>query len=182
MQRGNFISEKGGAVAPKILLTDTHRWPSSARLAIGLTKAGCHVSAVCPTRGHALLYTRVVQQTFPYSSLRPLESLLVAIEATDPEIIIPCDDRGVQHLHELFARTHSEVTAGSKVAALIERSLGSPESYPIVSSRYDLLKIAREEGDRRAFASNTGVGSNPGCATTLICCCDRSRPAVPFPF
>ncbi len=32
--------------------------------------------------------------------------------------------------------------------ALIEKSLGSPESYPVVSSRYDLLKIAREEGIR----------------------------------
>jgi hypothetical protein len=31
---------------------------------------------------------------------------------------------------------------------LIKRSLGAPESYPIVSSRYDLLKLAREEGIR----------------------------------
>jgi len=31
------------------------------------------------------------------------------------------------------------------MAALIERSLGSPDSHPIVSSRYDLLRIAREE-------------------------------------
>src|SRR5712664_3859510 len=130
MQHGDFTPENRGAAAPKVLLTDTNRWPSPARLAIGLSKVGCRVSAICPTRGHPLLYTRVVQQTFPYSSLRPLESLVAAIEATAPQIIIPCDDRGVQHLHELFRCARSRGTSGSNMAALIERSLGSPESYP----------------------------------------------------
>ena len=148
MQHSDSVLENRGVEAPKVLLTDTNRWPSPARVAIGLSRAGCQVSGVCPTRGHPLLHTRVVQQTFPYSSLRPLESLAAAIEATTPQIIIPCDDRGVQHLHELFARTRSEGATSTKLAALIERSLGSPESHPIVSSRYDLLKIALEEGLR----------------------------------
>jgi len=148
MMPGDSISENGGAIAPRVLLTDTNRWPSPARLAISLSKAGCRVSGVCPTRGHPLLYTHVVQQTFPYSSIRPLESLTAAIGATDPEIIIPCDDRGVEHLHELFAHAQSQGAAGTKVAALVERSLGWPESYPIVSSRYDLLTVALGEGIR----------------------------------
>jgi ATP-grasp domain len=132
----------------KVLLTDTNRWPTPARLAIGLSKAGCHVSGVCPTRGHPLLHTRVVQQTFPYSSLRPLESLVAAIEVAAPQLIIPCNDLAVQHLHELFRCARSRGTSGSNMVALIERSLGSPDSYPIVSSRYNLLRIAREEGVR----------------------------------
>jgi hypothetical protein len=148
MQHGNFIPEKPGAAAPKVLLTDTNRWPTPARLAIGLSKAGCHVSGVCPTRGHPLLHTRVVQQTFPYSSLRPLESLVAAIEVAAPQLIIPCNDLAVQHLHELFRCARSRGTSGSNMVALIERSLGSPDSYPIVSSRYNLLRIAREEGVR----------------------------------
>jgi hypothetical protein len=147
VEHTEFIDGNGAPVAPRVLLTDTNRWPSPARLAIGLSKAGCRVSAVCPT-GHPLLYTRAVQQSFPYSSLRPLESLTTAIDATKPQIIIPCDDRGVQHLHELYECARREGTAGSKMAALIERSLGSPEGYPIVSSRYDLLRIASEEGLR----------------------------------
>jgi hypothetical protein len=89
-----------------------------------------------------------VRRTFPYSGLRPLDSLVAAIEATDPQIIIPCDDRGVEHLHELYARARSLGISGSKMAALIERSLGSPQAYPIVSARYELLSIAREEGLR----------------------------------
>ena len=142
MQGANVIPRNRQALAPRVLMTDTQRWSSAARLAIGLSKAGCQVSAVCPTRGHPLLYTRVIEKTFPYSSLRPIESLIAAIAATNPEIIIPCDDRGVEHLHELFLR------AGDELATLIERSLGSPEGYSAVSSRYGLLRIASEEGLR----------------------------------
>src|SRR5277367_6282886 len=38
--------------------------------------------------------------------------------------------------------------SGVALVGLIERSLGAPESYPIVSSRHDLLRIAVEEGIR----------------------------------
>jgi hypothetical protein len=136
------------ASAPRVLLTDTNRWPTPARLAIGLSKAGFNVSALCMSPGHPLLKTRAVRQTFRYSGRRPLQSLRTAIEATDPQIIVPCDDRGVQHLHQLHAQAHRFGRSGSKLAALIEHSLGSPESYAIVSKRYDLLKLADEEGLR----------------------------------
>jgi hypothetical protein len=147
MQHRDSFPERPRSVAPKILLTDTNRWPSPARLAIVLAQAGCDVSAVCASR-HPLMYTRAVRKTFPYGGLRPLESLTAAIKATEPEIIIPCDDRGVEHLHELFVRARGEGASGSNLAALIERSLGSPESYPMATSRYALLEIAREEGLR----------------------------------
>ena len=124
----------------KVLLTDTDRWPAPTRLAIALADAGCNVFAVCRTPGHPLLKTRAVRRTCPYRGLRPLDSLVAAIDAVQPDLIVPCDDRGVQHLHEL----HAQAPVGS-LAALIERSLGAPESYPVVSSRYQLLRIASEE-------------------------------------
>lgn len=96
--------------------------------------------------GHPLLRTRAVRQVFPYSGLRPLESLLAAIEATQPRIIIPCDDRGVGHLHELHAHARAQGPSGRVLMGLIERSLGPPESYTVVSNRYELLKLAAEEG------------------------------------
>ncbi len=145
----NNLKSKAPAVATtKVLLTDTNRWALAARLAIGLSEAGCQVSAICPMPGHALLKTRAVQRTFRYSGLRPLESLTAAIEAVEPDIIVPSCDRGVEHLHELHARGKSCGVAGRKVAALIERSLGSPASHSTVSSRYELLALAREEGVR----------------------------------
>jgi hypothetical protein len=131
---------------PRVLLTDTNRWALAARLAIDMAKTGVSVSAVCPTRGHPLLKTRSVQRTFSYSGLRPLDSLLAAVRAIEPDVIIPCDDRGVLHLHELHARARG--ASDYATASLIEHSLGSPESYPIVSARYELLRVAQEEGLR----------------------------------
>jgi hypothetical protein len=87
---------------------------------------------------------------FPYGGFRPLDSLVAAINATEPGVIIPCDERTVQHLHELHARACGGKESDRKMAALIERSLGAPESYPIVSTRYHLLNVAREEGLRVA--------------------------------
>jgi hypothetical protein len=146
LERRNSNRRRNQSVAPKVLLTDTGRWPGAARLAIELSKVGCDVSALCPIPGHPLLKVRGVRKTFSYSSLRPVSALMAAIEATEPQIVIPCDDRAVEHLHELhaYARRRPGITGG-RIASLVERSLGSPESYPIVSTRYDLLRLAREE-------------------------------------
>jgi carbamoylphosphate synthase large subunit len=143
----NSTSQNRGASAPRILLTDTDRRAYAARLAIGFSKAGSLVSAIT-TYGHPIEKTHVVHRNFRYSALRPLESLKAAIEATDPDIILPCCDRGAGHLHELHEQTRSQGESGNDIAVLIERSLGLPESYPIVSSRYNLLKVAIEEGVR----------------------------------
>lgn len=132
----------------RILLTNTSWWPCASRLAMGLTKVGCAVSAVYPPNGHPLSKTLVIQQRFSYRAVNPIGSLSTAIESVDPDIVVPCDDRAVQHLHELHARARAQPASGSRLCNLIEESLGSPESYPIVSSRYGLLKIAREEGIR----------------------------------
>ena len=140
--------EQGAPCAGKVLLTNTTRRSIAPRLAIGLSNAGFEVSVVCPTPGHPLLKTRAVRQTFNYSGVRPLESLVAAIEATAPRMIIPFDDLGVQHLHELHTCSPKLGTSGINMGALIERSLGPPESYSIVSARYELLKIACEEGLR----------------------------------
>ena len=134
-------------MTPKVLLADTTRWPNAARLAIGLAKAGCSVSAVCPTH-HPLLKTSAVREILSYRGLRPLGSLVAAIETTNPDLIIPCDDRAVYHLHELYTRERRLETSRSEIATLITRSLGAPESYPIVSARYDLIKMANQEGIR----------------------------------
>ena len=154
----NNLNSKASTVAsPKVLLTDTNRWALSARMAIGLSEAGCEVSAVFPAPNHPLMKTRAVQRTFHYSGLRPLESLTAAIEAVQPDIVVPSCDRGVGHLHELYARARSRKGRESKLAVLIERSLGSPASHSTVSSRYDLLALAREEGVRVPSTSRANI-------------------------
>lgn len=142
----NYVNAQATATSsPPVLLMATVRWPNVALLAVELAKAGCDVSVVCPA-SHPLLRTRAVRRTFPYRSLRPLDALKAAIESAKPRIVIPCDDRVVQHLHELHAEARRSGSAGNKLAALIEDSLGSPASYQIVFARSDFLRIAREEG------------------------------------
>lgn len=152
--RMNHLSSKASPPqTTKVLLTETNRWALAARLAVALSEAGCEVSAVCPPHNHPLRKTRAVQQTFSYSGLRPLASLTAAIEAVEPDLIVPSCDRGVGHLHELHARSRGHEGAESKLAALIERSLGPSTSYSAVSSRYDVLALAREEGVRAPTTS-----------------------------
>jgi len=133
---------------PTVLLTNTSWWSCASRLAISLERDGCGVSALYPRRGHPLRKTAAVRRAFPYSAIHPLKSLVEAIEATSPRIVIPCDDRAVQHLYELHARILDLHPAGNATSALIERSLGSPSGYPIASSRCELLNLARQENIR----------------------------------
>lgn len=132
-------------LAPTVLLTDTSKVATASRLAIALSKAGLQVDAVCPKRNHLLSKTRAVRKTYPYSWIDPLASIEEAIEAAQPSIVIPCDDRGVQDLHELYCYARASGPSKKSLADLIERSLGPAQNYPIVLSRHDLLRIARQE-------------------------------------
>ncbi len=139
------LKERASAGA-RILLTDTNRWPVVTRLTISFRRMGCNVAILCPTPGHPVQKVSGVGHIFHYSGFAPVDSLRTAIEAFDPDIVVPSCDRGVQHLHELHKISQSEGSAGLKIATLIERSLGSPDSFPIVSSRRELLKMAQSEG------------------------------------
>jgi ATP-grasp domain len=155
------------SIHPNILLTSTTRWALGARVAISLSRVGCKVSALCLSDDQLLLKTKAVYQVFPYSVLRPLQSVAAAIEASRPHLVVPCDDRAVQHLHELHNSGASDPVAG-----LIERSLGPPESYSVVSVRHEFLRVAREEGLRVA---DTSIVKSAG---ELSAWCDRE----PFPW
>jgi hypothetical protein len=123
----------------RILLADTDRRAYAARLAMAFAAVGCEVSAVC-TGHHPIETIKVLHRRFPYSAVHPLASLLRAIESTKPDLIVPCDDRAVEHLQQLCGR-YGDQNRG--VANSIERSLGPLGSYPVVSSRYALLELAR---------------------------------------
>jgi len=87
----------------------------------------------------------------------PLKSFAEAIAATKPDFIVPGDDLATCHLHHLYDREHRRGKAGHWVCELIERSLGAPESFPMVYARTAFIDLAREEGIR---APKTEVISN----------------------
>jgi hypothetical protein len=134
-------------MTPKILLVTTRRWFATARLGSALAQAGCYVQAMCPS-DHLLTKARAVRGTYRYSGLLPLKSLRGAIEAAQPDMIIPCDDLAATHLHHLYALAAQSATASPKILALLERSLGNPAYFSAVDSRNAFMSVAREEGVR----------------------------------
>jgi hypothetical protein len=138
-------------VKPTVLVATTSRWFPTARLAMALAHAGCVVDAVCPA-GHPLRKISAVRRTFGYRGLAPLASFAHAIAETKPDLIVPGDDLATLHLHRLHQQERSGETA-----TLIARSLGMPESFPVVYARTAFMELAQEEGIR---APKTAVIAN----------------------
>ena len=138
---------------PTILLATTSRWYPTARLSMALARAGCTVEAVCPSR-HPLAKTRAVRRTFSYNGLTPLKSFAHAIAATNPDMVIPGDDLATRHLHGLYHQARKSGNGGAEICALIERSLGASESFPLEYARTSFMDAARAEGIR---VPKTGV-------------------------
>ena len=134
-------------VHPTVLVATTSRWYPTARLAIALTNAGCAVEVVCPP-SHPVMKTKAGSKTHLYHGLAPLSSFARAIADAQPDLIIPGDDLAARHLHMLHAREQSEGKSNSQICALIERSLGARESFPVAYDRAAFMKLAEEEGIR----------------------------------
>jgi len=132
---------------PTVLIATTSRWFPTARLGMALANAGFTVDAVCPTR-HPIRVTRILRKSHIYHGLSPLASFSAAIGATNPDVIIPCDDIAVEQLHRLYRREERRSGRASAVPALIERSLGASESFSIVGTRARFIKLAEEDGVR----------------------------------
>ena len=125
---------------PKVLLCARLWWASSARLALAFLRSGCSVSGVCPP-SHPLRHVTGLHSLHRYANLNAVGSLRNAILASGADIVVPCDDAAVWHLHELHARY-------PEMRPLIEYSLGPSESFPIVQSRGRVLEIAAGLGIR----------------------------------
>lgn len=150
---------------PTVLIATTARWFPTARLAVAISNAGCAVDLVCPSQ-HPAAKTSAVRRTHAYHGLTPLTSFTDAILATNPDLIIAGDDLAVRHLLDLHRQAVGTGQAGIALRKLIERSLGAPESFPILYSRSALISLARQEGIR---APLTRVISNMDDLRNWIC-------------
>ena len=121
--------------APRVLIAHSLEWPNIARLSIAFRRAGFSVVALAP-RSHPVHAMASPERTLVLPSGKSRASLRKAIEACEPELVVPCDDRIAADLHALHA-------AGSKaIASLIETSLGSPRSFPTLASKRSLGALA----------------------------------------
>src|SRR3984885_8788423 len=123
---------------------------------MAMAAAGCTVDALCPAR-HPVGRMSVVRKTHVYRGLMPLKSFADAISATAPDLIVPGDDLATAHLQRLYEREKCRANDGRSVCELIERSLGSSESFAVVYARASFMEMARQENIR---APKTGVIEN----------------------
>ena len=125
----------------RVLVASTNWWPLAARLAAAFGASGAHVGVICPS-GSPLLSVSSVREVFKYAALSPIEALAGAMRAMQPDLVVPCDDRALAHLHAL----HAALPASDSLRQLIERSLGDPAGYAAVRSRGQALELAARDG------------------------------------
>ena len=139
---------------PTVLLATTSRWYPTARLAMALASAGCKVEAVCPA-GHPIAQDESCPSRRMFTAAwRHLVSLARAISIAQPDFIVSGDDLATQHLHRLYAQEKRSGKRDSPICALIERSLGSPESFPIVSATSRFHERGARRGRSRSCHSS----------------------------
>jgi hypothetical protein len=112
-----------------------------AYLAAEFASLGAQVGAICPAAS-PISMVKNVSNVFRYSALTPTRSVAAALRAMRPDIVIPCDDRTLKHLHEI----HASLPAGDALRQSIERSLGDPARYAAARSRGETLDLAAQEG------------------------------------
>lgn len=134
-----------GPDTPRILLATTLRWPLAARLAIAFRQLGGHVEAWCPP-GHPLEATRAVTRVHRANAFAPAGSLRAALQLAAPDLVVPCDDDAAIQLDGLHRRARAG--GDGALAALLERSLGTPAACLTAATRGDLMERAAAAGIR----------------------------------
>jgi len=108
-------------------------------LAQALDDAGAAIEVLCPP-GNAMTRLPFVRKVHPYSTPHPLASLRQAIAMAAPDLVIPCDDYIASLLHQL----HEAAPGDRKLKQLLTVSLGHPDNFPLLLSRVDVCRLARE--------------------------------------
>ncbi|MGO8718117.1 MAG: hypothetical protein ACLQMO_02720 [Acidobacteriaceae bacterium] len=109
---------------------------------------GAQVDLACPT-DHPAFSTHAIQHRYRYHGVTARQSFRTAILASQPDIVIPCDDVAMRHLHRLYAAaSEAEDKNSSSICRLLQVSMGDPTSYPITESRDKFMALVREAGVR----------------------------------
>lgn len=150
-ERGPCISSRD--LTPKLLLLSSIFHARAAKMAAAFIRQGCAVEAVCPP-DHPFRFMQGFRKIYKYRGVRSISSLAAAIRAANPDFLLPCDDGVVWQLYQL----HASIPA---LRPLIERSLGSARSFPILQDRARTLATAAELGVRVPAPGNpTALGAS----------------------
>ncbi len=136
------------------MIVSTMRWFSAARLAHALTEAGFAVSACRPGR-HPIELVEGLTADFRLNRMWRSRSLARAIRRARPDLVLPDDERALDLLRRLHARTR---TSDPEVADTIARSLGQVAGWPAIASR---AAVAAQSRALALPAPETAVLSGP---------------------
>ena len=135
-----------------VLIVTTIRWVSAAQLALAFAELGWTVDAVCPS-SHPMGLTSALRRRYPFQAFRPEASLRRALLAADPTLVIPMDDLAAAYLRRLHEAAAGKANGDGardkeqqRLRELFERSLGAPESAPVLESRTRFALAARAAG------------------------------------
>lgn len=111
-------------------------------------RLGCQVDLLCPS-GHPAFSTHAIQRHYRYHGVTAQQSFRTAILASQPDIVIPCDDLAMRHLHGLYtAASQADDKDSGTICRILQNSMGNPTSYPITESRDKFMALMREAGVR----------------------------------
>lgn len=115
---------------PKVMFISTFHWPTVARLPIALAKLGLHVATVAPA-GSFVERIKRIRDRYIYRRWRSSGSILSAIGAWSPDLLVCSDDRALRQLHRIYGQASRQrhVPKFCRIAELIEASLGDPASF-----------------------------------------------------
>jgi hypothetical protein len=84
---------------------------------------------------------RSAKRTYVYHPLTPLSSLIRAIESSQPNLVIACDDQIVAQLHRLYryAVARRGCQEWENIEQLITNSFGDPAAHALLTKRSLLL-------------------------------------------
>jgi Carbamoyl-phosphate synthase L chain, ATP binding domain len=118
-------------------------WGFPAYGALAFNQLGWRVEVLC-WYGQPLTFLKNARRIHRCSSVRPIAALAKAINRARPDLLVPCDDRSIVHLRQLYGRA---LAAGDRrTSDLIAASIGDVEASARVSNRADLINLARAEG------------------------------------
>ena len=137
--RADWTSLRPTSGFERPMILTTMRWFSVARLAHALTEVGFSVSA-CRPKAHLLDAVDGLTSDCHLTRVRRMRSLIAAIQQSEPDIILPDDERSLAFLRRLHERAR---TADPALAKLVGRSLGHVEDWASIASRAALVTEAR---------------------------------------
>jgi glutathione synthase/RimK-type ligase-like ATP-grasp enzyme len=146
------------------MVVATHVWPLAARISLALAQVGFQTATISPTKS-LVRKTKVFGAHYTYSAWERLESIVRAIRAWQPDLLVCSDDQAVRHLHCLHARASKQLDGDSRsLVQLIEASLGNPGSFLPAEQKSKFIAIATDAGVR--------------CPRTWII---ADKPRLPYP-